>query len=166
MKPTDIMPVGDWLAFQAEVDRTFGTGPSVYDADGKEATRYECEENAVCQAVRSVADGQTQICARSHQTIMAMARRSRQAVIEECDAAMVKMMVPIFLGDEFVGATGVCGIVWEDEEVDAFYVSKVTGIPEEKIEAHAVNARRLNREEAEAIAAFMSERIAAATRAA
>jgi ligand-binding sensor protein len=163
MQLTDILPIDDWLSFQEEVDRTFGTGPSIYDAEGRQATRYECEGNPVCQAIRGVPDGGTQICARSHQTIMAMAQRQRGTVIEECDAAMVKVIVPIFADDEFVGAAGVCGLLWHDEEVDAFYVSKVTGIPEADIEDLAQTTKRLTRTEAETIAEFMAARIKAAT---
>ena len=163
MQLSDIMPIEDWLSFQDEVNTTFDTGPSVYNSEGKQATHFECEGNAVCQAIRGSADGGVQICARSHQTIMAMAQRTRKAVIEECDAAMVKVVVPVFIGDEFVGATGVCGLLWDDEEVDAFYVSKVTGIPEEEIEALARQSRRLTRAEAETIADFMTSRIEEAT---
>ncbi len=159
MQLTDIMSIEDWVSFQEEVNSTFDTGPSVYDAEGKQATHFECELNPVCRAIRGSADGGVQICARSHQTIMAMAERSRRTVIEECDAALVKVMVPVFINGEFVGATGVCGMLWDDEEVDAFYVSKVTEIPEEEIEALAGKTRRLTREKAERIANFMTARI-------
>lgn len=163
MQLTDILPLDELLSFQDEVNRTFGTGPAIYDAEGKQATRYECEGNVVCQAIRDTQDGGIQICARSHQTIMAMAQRKRDTVIEECDAAMVKVIVPIFAGEEFLGAAGVCGLLWHDEEVDAFYVSKVTGIPEADIEEMARATKRLTHEEAEKIAEFMAERIKTAT---
>jgi len=35
--------------------------------------------------------------------IAAQAMRSRETVIEECDAGMIKLVVPIFLEDEFIG---------------------------------------------------------------
>ena len=63
-----------------------------------------------------------------------MAMKTRQAVVEECDAGLVKMVVPIFFADEFVGAVGACGFLLDDGEVDSFLVNKMTEIDEDKIE--------------------------------
>ena len=159
MKLADFMPIEDWLAFQAEVDNRFDTGTVVYDAEGKQATPYDCKRNSLCRAIRGFPDGQVQICARAHQAIAAMAKRTHEAAIEECDAGMVKLVVPVFSAGEFLGTSGICGLLRHDDEVDAFYVSKVTGISEADIEELAKSVRRVSREETKAMAEFMARRI-------
>ena len=159
MRLADFMPIEDWLAFQAEVDNRFDTGTVVYDVEGMQATPYDCKRNPLCQAIRSRPDGQIQICARAQQAIAAMARRTHETAIEECDAGMVKLVVPVFSADEFLGTSGICGFLRHDEEVDAFYVGKVTGLPEAEIEGLAKSVRRVTREEMEAMAEFMTGRI-------
>ena len=159
MKPTDIMPIEDWLAFQTEVDNRFDMGTVVYDTEGMPATPYDCKRNPLCQAIRNFADGQTQICARAQQAMAAVARRTREAAIEECDAGMVKLVVPVFSDDEFLGTFGVCGLLRHDDEVDAFYVSKVTGMPEAEVAALAKSVRRVAKEEVAGVAEFMAGRI-------
>ena len=156
MKIADFMPMADWLAFQAEIDTRFNTGTVVYDAEGMQATPHDCKRNPLCQAIRSFPDGQTQICARAQQAMAAMTRRTHEAAIEECDAGMVKLVVPVFSDDEFLGTSGVCGFLRHDEEVDAFYVGKVTGISEAEIATLAKGVRRVSSGEVEAIAEFMA----------
>ena len=60
--------------------------------------------------------------------------RSRKPIIEECDAGLIKMVVPIFVKDEFVGAVGACGFLLDDGEVDSFLVHKMADIDEETVE--------------------------------
>ena len=156
MKIADFMPMEDWLAFQAEIDNRFNTGTVVYDAEGMQATPHDCKRNPLCQAIRSRPEGQTQICARAQQAMATMTRRTREAAIEECDAGMVKLVVPVFSAGEFLGTSGICGLLRHDDEVDAFYVGKVTGISEAEIAALAKGLRRVTRVEIEAIAEFMA----------
>ena len=66
--------------------------------------------------------------------IATLAMRSRQAVMEECDAGMLKLVIPIFADGEYVGAFGACGFLLDDGEVDSFLVYKMTDINEDKVE--------------------------------
>ena len=42
----------------------------------------------------------------SDANFMAMAKQTRKAVIEECDAGLMKVVVPIIVDGEFIGAVG------------------------------------------------------------
>ena len=50
------------------------------------------------------------ICAPGNQNFMAQAEKTRKPVIAECDAGLVKIAVPIFNKDEFLGTAGGCGL--------------------------------------------------------
>ncbi len=54
-------------------------------------------------------------------------------MILECDIALVKMAVPIFVGDTFLGTVGGCGLLPEDGEVEEFMVQKTTGLEEREV---------------------------------
>jgi ligand-binding sensor protein len=89
----------------------------------------------------------------------AMARKGNAPVIEECDAGLIKIVVPIFAGDEFIGAAGGCGLLLEDGEVDDFMINKTTDLAEEKIAALAGSVATITPHEAEKLAAFIAGEI-------
>ena len=49
-------------------------------------------------------------------------------MISECDMALAKLAVPIFVGDTFLGTVGGCGLLPEGGEVEEFMVHKATGL--------------------------------------
>jgi ligand-binding sensor protein len=91
--------------------------------------------------------------------IATLAMRSKQPVIEECDAGMLKLIVPIFSNDEYVGAVGACGFLLDDGEVDSFLVNKMTDISEEKVERLAEGINSITTEKAEILAQYITDQI-------
>jgi hypothetical protein len=82
-------------------------------------------------------------------------------VIAECDAGMLKLVVPIYVEDEFVGAVSGCGLLLDDGEADTFLVNKITGMPEERVEELAVGTGALSMEEAQTLCVLIQERVEA-----
>lgn len=159
MKLTDILPIEIWATIEKEANEKFSLNASVFDADGRRITGQARRANRLCPAIAASPDGQTQICARSHQDIAGRARRDGAPVIDQCDAGMVKIAVPIFVGGEFIGTFGGCGRPLADEEIDCFYVSKVTGIPEDEVETLARDIPSLTEQETREVAGFLAERV-------
>jgi ligand-binding sensor protein len=93
--------------------------------------------------------------------IATLAMRSKQPVIEECDAGMLKLVVPIFFDNEFVGAVGACGYLLDDGEVDSFLVNKMTDISEDKVERLAEGIESITTEKTERLAEYITNQIAA-----
>ena len=79
--------------------------------------------------------------------------------IEECDAGLLKLVVPIFVGDEFVCAVGVCGLILDDGEVDSFMVNKTIGMDEEEVETLTVDIKSISSESVEDLAHYINGRI-------
>ena len=132
---------------------------SIYDIDGVGITGKSQHANDLCPEIRATGKGQTYICAVAHQNMAVMAQNSRAPVIEECDAGMIKIVVPIFAGDEFVGAAGGCGLLMEDGEVDDFMINKTTDLPEEKITELAGSVATITPQEAENLAVYIAGEI-------
>ncbi len=133
MKLTDIAPLKTWIELEQKINERSGLNASVFDVDGVRITNFKKWANKLCPVIKADAKGQDYICAVAHQNIAAQAQRSRKAVVAECDAGLMKLVVPIFLNGEFLGVAGGCGQIAENGEVDMFMISKTTGIAEAKL---------------------------------
>ena len=133
MKLTDIAPLDKWLELEQKINERSGLNASVFNVDGVRITNFKRWANKLCPVIKADEKGQNYICAVAHQNIAAEAERSRKPVIAECDAGLMKMVVPIFANDAFLGVAGGCGYVLGDGEVDTFMVNKTIGLAEEKL---------------------------------
>ncbi len=159
MKLTDIQPLEEWAALEDAIRARSGLRARVYDVDGVGITDKSAHANDLCPEIRSTAKGLTFICAVAHQNLAAMARNSREPVVEECDAGLIKIVVPIFVGDEFVGAAGGCGLLTADGEVDDFMINKTTGLPEARIAELAAKVGTIAPGDLEDLAAFIAAEV-------
>jgi len=133
MKLTDVAPLNIWVELEKKINERSGLNASVFNVDGVRITDFKKWANKLCPVIKADEKGQDYICAVAHQNIAAEAKHSRQPVIAECDAGLMKLVVPIFLNGEFLGVAGGCGYILENGEVDTFMVNKTIGIAEEKL---------------------------------
>ena len=159
MKLTDLQPLEKWVALEEAIRQRSGMRASICDINGIGITGKSRLTNELCPAIRATGKGQTYICAVAHQNMAAMAKNDQAPVIEECDAGLIKVVVPIFFQGEFIGAAGGCGRLMEDGEVDEFMINKTTDLPEEKIAELAQSVTSITRAEAENLADFIAGEI-------
>jgi hypothetical protein len=73
---------------------------------------------------------------------------------------MVKIVVPVFVDDEFLGCVGGSGLLLGDKgEVESFLVKKATGIGTEEIERLAKKIGHISMEDAMTESAFMAAEV-------
>lgn len=159
MNLTDLAPMERWIALEKEINARTGLDANVFNPKGYRISEVKNWANRLCPAIKATDKGQSFICAPAHMNIAAMAMKQRQAVIEECDAGMIKMVVPIFYESEFVGAVGACGLLLDDGEVDSFLVNKMTDIDEETVESLSEGISSVTTAKAEALSRFISEQV-------
>ena len=151
MKLTDILPLNRWIELEKEINARFGLDANVFDTAGIRISDFKKWANKLCPEIKATDKGQSFICAQ--------AMKGREAVIEACDAGLMKVVVPIFANDTFLGAVGACGVLLDDGEVETFLINKITDIAEEKAEALAADIGTIKREDAEELARFVQEKI-------
>jgi len=134
VKLTEILPLDKWVELEKEINALSGLNASVFDPDGYRITDFKSWANKLCPAIKNTDKGQSFICAVAHMNVAAIAMKTKKPVIEECDAGLLKMVVPIFINDDFVGTVGACGYLLDDGEVDDFLINKTTEIDEGTIE--------------------------------
>jgi ligand-binding sensor protein len=159
MQLTDIQPLEKWARLEQAIRARSGLRARVYDINGVGITDPSAHANALCPEIRSTAKGLTFICAVAHQNLAAMAQNTRKPVVEECDAGLIKIVVPIFCGDEFVGAAGGCGLLMADGEVDEFMINKTTDLPEARIAELVEGIATIAADEVDALTDFIAQAI-------
>jgi ligand-binding sensor protein len=161
MKLTDIWPLEKWVALEKEIHEKSGLDASVFDINGIRITDYKKWVNRLCPVIKANEKGQSYICAVAHQNLATMAKNSKKPVVMECDAGLLKIIAPLFVKGEFMGAIGGCGLLMEEGETDAFLVNKTTDIEYETIEELSAGIGFLTEEKAQEIATFLEKKAAA-----
>ena len=72
---------------------------------------------------------------------------------------MLKLVVPIFANEEYVGAMGACGFLLDDGEVDTFLVNKMTDISADKVERLAEGIAVITTEKAKILSQYITNQI-------
>ena len=160
MKLTDLAPLEKWIAFEKDTHKKSGLDVNVFDTKGYRISEFKNWANQLCPEIKATDKGQSFICAPAHMNIATLAMRSKKPVIEECDAGMLKLVVPIMLNDEYVGAVGACGFLLDEGEVDSFLVNKMTDINEDRVESLAEGIDSITTEKAEILAQYIEDQIA------
>jgi ligand-binding sensor protein len=159
MELTDICPRETWLDLENEIYDRSGFNPAIYNIHGIRLNANPRFPNRLCPEIKAIPKGQSFICATAHMNIANMAKESHQPVIEECDAGLVKLVVPIFVNNTFLGAAGGCGLILDEGEVDIFLINKITEMPEDKIERLFQGMPSITITAAQALATFIQKRI-------
>lgn len=159
MKLTDILSIEQWTELEKEIHDRFGVDTNVFNVEGFRITDFKKWVNRLCPVIKADERGQSFICAVAHMNIAGMARQAKKPVIEECDAGLLKLVVPIFAKGEFVGAVGACGVLVDKNRVDSFMIKRTIDMDEERTEGLSDDIKRITTEEAEALAHYVSERI-------
>jgi len=159
MELTDLLPLEKWKEFEKEINRRSGLDANIFNIDGIRITDYKNWANRLCPAIKATDKGQSYICAVAHMNLAIQAKQTQKSLVEECDAGLVKIIVPIFVKDEFLGAVGACGFLLDDGEVDPFLVNMTTGIDEEDIERLSADIETISTEKARIIVSYVEEKI-------
>lgn len=159
MKLTDILPVEKWAELEERIQKKTGLDTTVYLPTGISITEFKKWENSLCPAIKKNKKGLSFICAVVNQHMAQVVSQTKKPFIEECDAGLARIAVPIFIKDQFLGTVGACGKIMEGNDVESFFISKTTGIDEEEINRLSFDISTMTPTEAEGFAAYMDEQI-------
>ena len=159
MELTDLLPLEKWAELENEIHARSGLESNVFNTDGIRITDNKIWVNRLCPAIKATDKGQAFICAVAHMNLANQAKDENRAVIEECDAGLMKIVVPISVDGEFIGAVGACGLLPAEGEVDSFLVNKITEIDEDTVEELCEDLGVIEANSAEEVAQFIWEKI-------
>lgn len=159
MKLTDVAPLERWVELEIDIHQKSGLDVNVFNTEGYRISEFKKWANNLCPEIKATDKGQSFICAPAHMNIAAQAMRSKRPVIEECDAGMIKLVVPIFVHDEFLGTIGACGFLLDDGEVDSFLVNKMTDINADTVERLSEGIPSITTTNAETLGQYITEQV-------
>jgi len=159
MKLYDMLDKEDWIELEKDINSKYGLNASVFDAEGNRITDFKKWANELCPAIKSNEKGQKYICSVAHQAIASEAMRTRKSVVEECDAGMVKIAVPIYVKDEFLGVTGGCGVLKESGAIEDYLIHKTIDINIEDIEKLAKGVKTIKKDKINSVVKYIEDRI-------
>jgi ligand-binding sensor protein len=160
MNLTDLAPLERWRELEKAVHQRFGLDVNVFDVKGYRISDFKAWANRLCPEIKATKAGQSFICAPAHMNIAGMAMRTKKTVTEECDAGLLKMVVPISVNGEFICAVGACCVILDEGEVDAFLINKITGIDDNQIDQLSQGLPSVTTEKVQAAGRYIEEQIA------
>ena len=159
MELTDIIPMSELTKIVEEIHEKFGFTGVFYKPDNFILVRSKEMGNALCPYIKDNSNS-LMICSVAQQILGKDAFDSKEVVVDECDAEMLKFVIPIFIGDEFLGTVGGCGRLAEDKDsVETFYIAKLTGKSESEIRELAKTVKKISKDEMEEVISFVQNRI-------
>jgi ligand-binding sensor protein len=159
MNLTDVASLQSWVELEKDIHHKSGLDVNVFNTVGYRISKFKKWANRLCPEIKATDKGQSFICAPAHMNIATLAMRTKRPVIEECDAGMLKLVVPIFVRDEFVGAVGACGFLLDDGEVDSFLVNKMTDINEDTVEHLSDGISSISTANAEGLGQYITRQV-------
>lgn len=159
MAMIDILSRESCEKLENEVFERYGINCSVYDTSGTGVTGKPHWCNRLCPQIKTNKEALAAICAPGNQNFMAQAKQTRKSVVGECDAGFIKIAVPVFYNDEFIGTAGGCGLVPEGGKIETFLIEKTMGMSEKKIHDLCDGLSTMTQERAQKMAAFIEARI-------
>ncbi len=160
MELTDILSKEEWATFEQELFDHFQINCTVYNTSGIGVTGKPNWCNRLCPEIKANKDSLAAICAPGNQNFMAQAKQTRKAVIGECDAGLIKIAVPIFSDDAFLGTAGGCGLLPPEGELETFMIEKTAGLTETEIARLCEGMGTMTEEQAQEMANYIEKKIA------
>ena len=159
MKLVDIMPVEKWVEIEKEINKRSGLNAAVFDAQGMRITDFKKWANQLCPSIRETDKGLKFICSVAHQNVAAQVLKTRETVIDECDAGLMKFAVPIFVDNEFIGVAGGCGKLRGEGQVEKYLVHRTANLSEEVVEELSADIETLPKDKLESVIDYVDKTV-------
>ncbi|MDY6790438.1 MAG: PocR ligand-binding domain-containing protein [Thermodesulfobacteriota bacterium] len=156
----DLLSEEEWNDFVKDLHQKFGICCSVSDTEGAHVSHYENWCNRICPVIKQKPESIAAICAVAAQNFTSETQKTKKPMVGECDIALKKVAVPIFVGDTFLGTAGGCGLLPENGEVEEFMIQKVTELDEKKISELTTGIEIMTETRAQEFADYITARIA------
>lgn len=159
MQLTHLLSIEKWNDLESDLANRFHLQSSIFNTEGIRITTHKNWTNSLCPVIKSIDKGQSFICAVAHMNLSNQSRQTKKAVIEECDAGLVKLVVPILYHDEFLGVIGGCGLLPYGGEVDVFAINKIIDMADEKIETLSSGIQTMTHEDARSACDYIGDQL-------
>lgn len=132
MEPRDVMDDAAWEALLTEVADEALMRVMLTDREGSVLMAVG-KLYPICKEIRDRPESLTTICSQTASAMLAQVRHTLEPVVDECEAGMLRIAVPIVRDKELVGQVTACGRVPHGGAIETFLVSRAAEIPEAEV---------------------------------
>jgi len=155
MNLTDIASLEKWEEFEKEIHTRSGMNAGIYNNQWNRITSYVVFANEVCPTIRAYPEGIAAICTVANQYFGTELARTKQPLVDECDAGFVKFAVPILSEGVFLGMVSGCGHMLPDGEVETFLIEKAIGKDDLELEKKINTIKTISKKEVDELVVFV-----------
>jgi ligand-binding sensor protein len=87
----------------------------------------------LCKRIREGEESLTAICSQTNAAMLHVVRRTLLPLVEQCEAGMIRIAIPVVRDGELVCQVAACGRVPLGTDVETFLLSKMLGIDEQEV---------------------------------
>ena len=91
--------------------------------------------------------------------IASQAMKTKQPVVEECDAGLIKIAVPVFVSNAFMGVVGGCGLLDKNGYVESDLIQMTTGIDMKEIEGLAAGIHVIEKDTIDSTIEYIKKQV-------
>jgi len=133
MEMYDIKPKEEWQWVLDTVYRELGMPSAITDKENA-VLQVSGQRNPLCSKIRSIKEASAFICSQAQQFMAKETEKKKRPIIDFCDAGMLKLAIPVFRQNDFVGTLTACGAYIGGEDLEAFLIKKNTKLNKQEIE--------------------------------
>ena len=159
MTLTELLTLDQWKELEKEIHERFQLNAAATNAKGVRITDYANWGNPLCKRIKTDAKGLAAICAPTGQYCVKRMIEGGRSFIEECEAGMLKIVVPVRTNGELLGCIGGCGVLEDDSELESYLVAKALEVDEEAILDLSSEVPFMSRNRAEEAVAWIEARL-------
>ncbi len=89
--------------------------------------------NGLCERIRADDGARTAVCSQTNTAMLGLVRVTLQPVIEECEAGMLRLVIPVVRGGILVFQVTACGRLAHGGEIETFLLSKLLQMQEDDV---------------------------------
>lgn len=160
MTPLDLKNRKEWAGILARVAEATKMTATLTDDQGNHILEEQGQRYPLCLKIREKEASRTFICSQTNVAMLEEAKRALEPVIDECEAGLVRMVVPICRDGVLIGQLTACGLASkEEEEIDPFLIAKQVGVSEGEVEDLATLTPAVSKADIRRIAAQLHDEL-------
>ena len=135
MTPLELMSREDWTGMLARIAEETSMTATLTDDKGNHILEEQGQRYPLCLKIREQEASRTFICSQTNVAMLEEVKRTKRPLIHECEAGLVRMVVPVCREGVLIGQVTACGLATEEEEeIDPFLIAKQVGLSEGEVE--------------------------------
>jgi ligand-binding sensor protein len=133
----DFRKENEWIELIDNFSKETLLATAVFDSENNLLIKSG-RRNGLCLHIKNYSQSQAAICSLAQSNLALIAKKQRIPVIDFCDANCIKVVIPYFIENVYVGGITGCGCRLVDEPLNLEYIAELTASTMEHLQHYSV----------------------------